>query len=395
VSGFQLPSVENIQRAKEILEKNPVIDGHNDFVMGLRDLLHNDLRRFNFDSNLTSDPLWADYWANHVDLPRIREGRLGGQFWAAFIGCRSQFKDAVQLTLEQIDVIKRLIDANPDHMQYVTTAAGIEDAFANGKVASLIGLESGHGLGSNLGILRMVYELGVRYVTLTHSCNTPWADSTTAETGSEIARNHGLSTFGQEVVAEMNRLGMLVDLSHVSAETMQDALDVSIAPVIFSHSSARALCSYPRNVPDEILRQVTLNRGIVMANFYNFFLNCDKENCKYDDCPANVYDVVAHINHIRKVAGVDHVGIGADFCGVELTPEGAEDVSKYPVLFAALLESDDVEWTEEDLAKLASKNLIRVFKEVEAIRDELKQEPPFQDWIPQEDFNPAETYCTS
>lgn len=132
-----------------------------------------------------------------------------------------------------------------------------------------------------------------------------------------------------------------------------------------------------------------------MANFYNFFLNCDKENCGYDDCPANVYDVVAHINHIRKVAGVDHVGIGADFCGVELTPEGAEDVSKYPVLFAALLESDDVEWTEEDLAKLASKNLIRVFKEVEAIRDELKQEPPFQDWIPQEDFNPAETYCTS
>lgn len=395
VSAIQLPSDESIQRAKEILDKNPVIDGHNDFPMWLRILKQNDLREVDFDSDLTSNPDWAGSYANHVDLPRIREGRLGGQFWSAFIGCSSQFKDAVQLTLEQIDVIKRLVEANPDQMEFVTTAAGIEEAFANGKVASLIGLESGHGLGSNLGILRMVYELGVRYVTLTHSCNTPWADSTTAETGSEVARSHGLSSFGLEVVAEMNRLGMLVDLSHVSAETMKDALDFSIAPIIFSHSSARALCSYPRNVPDDILRQVTQNGGIVMVNFYNFFINCDNEDCGYDNCPANVYDVAAHINHIRKVAGVDHVGIGADFCGVELTPEGAEDVSKYPVLFAALLESEEMEWTEEDLAKLASKNLIRVFKGVEAIRDELAQVPPFQDWIPQGDVFPEEETCST
>jgi len=395
VSGIQLPSDESIQRAKEILDKNPVIDGHNDFPMWLRILKQNDLRGVDFDSDLTSNPDWAGSYANHVDLPRIREGRLGGQFWSAFIGCSSQFKDAVQLTLEQIDVIKRLVEANPDQMEFVTTAAGIEEAFANGKVASLIGLESGHGLGSNLGILRMVYELGVRYVTLTHSCNTPWADSTTTETGSEVARSHGLSSFGLEVVAEMNRLGMLVDLSHVSAETMKDALDFSIAPIIFSHSSARALCSYPRNVPDDILRQVTQNGGIVMVNFYNFFINCDNEDCGYDNCPANVYDVAAHINHIRKVAGVDHVGIGADFCGVELTPEGVEDVSKYPVLFAALLESEEMEWTEEDLAKLASKNLIRVFKGVEAIRDELAQVPPFQDWIPQVDIFPEEKTCST
>jgi len=395
VSGTQLPSDESIQRAKEILDKNPVIDGHNDFPMWLRILKQNDLRGVDFDSDLTSNPDWAGSYANHADLPRIREGRLGGQFWSAFIGCSSQFKDAVQLTLEQIDVIKRLVEANPDQMEFVTTAAGIEEAFANGKVASLIGLESGHGLGSNLGILRMVYELGVRYVTLTHSCNTPWADSTTTETGSEVARSHGLSSFGLEVVAEMNRLGMLVDLSHVSAETMKDALDFSIAPIIFSHSSARAICSYPRNVPDDILRQVTQNGGIVMVNFYNFFINCDNEDCGYDNCPANVYDVAAHINHIRKVAGVDHVGIGADFCGVELTPEGVEDVSKYPVLFAALLESEEMEWTEEDLAKLASKNLIRVFKGVEAIRDELAQVPPFQDWIPQGDILPEEKTCST
>lgn len=231
----------------------------------------------------------------------------------------------------------------------------------------------------------MIYILTLRYLR---------ADSTTAESGSEPVRNHGLSDFGQDVITEMNRLGILVDLSHVSAETMQDALDVSVAPVIFSHSSARAVCSHPRNVPDDILKQVTENGGIVMVNFYNYFLNCDKvDKCSsWNNCQADVYDVVEHINHIRQVAGVDHVGIGADFCGVELTPDGADDVSKYPVLFAALLEDG---WTPEELGKLASRNLIRVFKQVEQVRDELKIMEPFQNWIPQEDVFEEEKTCRS
>ena len=287
--------------------------------MILRYLYQNNLQDFNFNSDLNTNPLWTNMSFNRIDLPRMKEGRQGGQFWSAYISCRSQYKDATHVALEQIDVIKRLIEMNSNEMAFVTDAQGIEEAFETQKIASLIGLESGHGLDSDLSILRMFYELGVRYVTLTHNCNNPWADSAPSEDGTEPIRNEGLSRFGTEMVLEMNRLGMLVDISHVSQNTMQDVLDTSVAPIIFSHSGVRALCSTPKNVPDQILAQLPQNGGLIMLNFYNWFLNCDRPNCiGFEDCPATAYDVVAHIEHARHLAGVDHVGIGSDFCGIEL-----------------------------------------------------------------------------
>ncbi|XP_059082896.1 dipeptidase 1-like [Tigriopus californicus] len=383
---FAMPSEANIAKAKAILDKTPIIDGHNDFIMGTRSLIQNDFTNFDFNSDLTQVEPWASYVYNHVDLPRIRDGRLGGQFWSSYVSCRSAHKDAVQLFMEQNDAIKRLVALNSDHMEFVTTAAGVEAAMANGKVASMIGVESGHAINSNLGILRMLYEVGTRYMTLTHTCNTPWADAAQAESGSQPVRSDGLSPFGVEVILEMNRLGMFVDVSHVSSAVMSDALDVSRAPIIFSHSSARAVNNVVRNVPDSILERMPDNGGVVMVNFYSCFIK--------DDCDATLDDVVDHVNHVRNVAGVDHVGIGSDFCGIDEVPLGLEDVSKYPILFAALLESD-VEWTDEDLGKLANGNLLRAMKEMETVRDSLSGEAPHQGWISSEDFEPDETSCMS
>jgi len=240
-------------------------------------------------------------------------------------------------------------------------------------------VESGHAIGSSLPILRSLYSLGARYMTLTHGCNTPWADASQVEEGSLEARNDGLSEFGEQIVLEMNRLGMLVDLSHVSADTMRQAIRVSKAPVIFSHSSSRAVSAHARNVPDDVLTMVKANRGIVMVNFYACFLvdDCDSNN-------ATVKDIVKHINHIRKIAGVDSVGIGGDFNGVETPPVDISDVSHYPEVFEALIEDGEVEWTDEDLGKLASGNIIRVFKEVEIVRDELAEmdSQPDNSWLP-------------
>lgn len=391
ISSTEYPpnlTLTSYERAIQILEVSPVIDGHNDFPMAVRDLFKNNLTFLDFDSYLSESEPFQSYSMDHTDLKRLKAGHVGGQFWSAYVGCSSQYKDAVQIFLEQIDIIKRLVANYPNDMQMVVTAQGIEDAFAAKKIASLIGVESGHAIGSSLAVLRMLYELGARYMTLTHSCNTPWADSSVSENDVPPDSN-GLSEFGKLVVKEMNRLGMLVDLSHVSKSTMEQAIEVSRAPVIFSHSSARTVNNNSRNVPDEVLTKLAVNRGIIMVNFYSCFLipNCAEKN-------ATVQDVVAHINHIRKIAGVDYIGLGGDYNGITAPPEGLEDVSKYPELFAALLDDPDVDWTAEDLEKLASRNLIRVFKEVEGVRDALKYEVPYQEWIPRADLK-NNTNCNS
>lgn len=384
------PPANAYEAALQILSEAPIIDGHNDFPLTIRELFKNDLTDLEFDSDLSATQRFAGYASDHTDLPRLRKGHVGGQFWSAYMGCSTQNKDATQLFMEQIDVIKRLVSKYSDEMSLVTTAQGIEDAFSSKKIASLIGVESGHAISSSLGVLRLFYETGVRYMTLTHSCNTPWADSSESEADGDLEpRNGGLSEFGKTVVKEMNRLGMLVDLSHVSNDTMKDALQTSRAPVIFSHSSARAVYNHSRNVPDDVLKLVKMNRGVVMVNFYDCFLvpNCGENN-------ATVQDVIAHINHIREVAGVDHVGIGADYNGVTKTPVGLEDVSKYPNLFAALLEDSNIQWTPEELKKLASGNLIRVFKEAEQVREALKGELPHTTFIPVSDLG-QDTACMS
>jgi len=296
-------------------------------------------------------------------MPRLREGRVGAQFWAAYVPCGSQYLDAVKQTLEQIDLIKRMVDRYSNYLRLATDAKGIETSHDDGRTASLLGVEGGHSLGNSLSILRIYYDLGIRYLTLTHTCNTPWADGSVAEAEAHQKNqihNKGLSPFGQLVIKEMNRLGVIVDLSHTSTSTMHHALDVSRAPVIFSHSSARALCNITRNVPDDVLKRLVTNGGMVMVSFFSYFVTCNKT--------TTIPDVVAHINHIRKVAGVDHIGIGAGYDGINATPKGLEDVSKYPNLFAELLQ--DPTWSEEDLKKLAGLNFLRVFKQVEKVRDE-------------------------
>ncbi|XP_067005997.1 dipeptidase 1 [Anabrus simplex] len=369
-------AIHNHVSAKEILRSVPLIDGHNDLPHNLRTLLSDQLSKFNFSANLTTDPIF-NCSSCFTDLPRLRAGQIGAQFWVAYADCKSQYKDAVEQTLEQIDVIKRLIKMYPNDLQYVDSAEGIWKAFNESKIASLIAVEGGHSIDSRLGVLRLMYELGVRYLTLTHSCNTPWAQGSPAEDEED---NVGLSEFGKVVVKEMNRLGMMVDLSHVSAATMRDALNISVAPVIFSHSSARAICDHHRNVPDDVLEMVKKNDGIVMVNFFSEFVFCNGTERN-----ASVYDVIEHINHIRNVAGVDHIGIGADYDGVSKMPEGLEDVSKYPMLFD-LLEEREPNWTREDLRKLAGLNFIRVFKAVEKVRDDLKHLKPYEDLIPVTDL---------
>ncbi|XP_064398418.1 dipeptidase 1-like [Halichondria panicea] len=341
-----------LARANALLTTNPVIDGHNDLSYELRHHFKNQLNKVNLRLNSSVN---GSTW--QTDIPRLKAGKLGAQFWSSYMPCATQYKDATRTFIDQIDVIKLFVRNYSDTFMFATSVDDIQTAYDKGLIASLVGVEGGHAIDSSLSTLRQLYSLGARYLTLTHSCNNPWAHSSV-----DVNATEGLSDFGKAVVLEMNRLGMLVDISHVNVPTMQDAIATSTAPVIFSHSSARALCDNPRNVPDDILVKLKTNNGIVMVNFFAQFINCTSPE------DASLEDVADHIDHIKMIAGVDHIGIGSDFDGIPMTPKGLEDVSKYPYLFAELIRRG---YTDDEIKKIARKNLIRVLQDVEKVRDNL------------------------
>jgi membrane dipeptidase len=374
-------------RARALHRSVPLIDGHNDYPWALREKSP--------ERNLQVLDIARPQPSIMTDIARLRAGGVGGQFWSVYVPSSMQGKEAVRVTLEQIDVVRRMVARYPETLVLTRTADEVERAFQAGRIASLIGMEGGHSIDSSLAALRMMHALGAGYMTLTHSANVPWADSAT-----DTPVHGGLSAFGEEVVREMNRLGMLVDLSHVSPDTMADAIRVSRAPVIFSHSSARAICDHPRNVPDDILKQVAANGGIVMVTFVPGFIAPEAGRQypqlaaltkKYAGDPeglrkaraefrkttpepkATLAMVADHIDHIRKVAGIDHIGLGGDFDGIDSVVEGLEDVSKYPDLTAELLRRG---YSDEDLRKILGKNILRVMRKAEGVARTLASTPP-------------------
>uniref|UniRef100_A0A3Q2ULP0 Dipeptidase n=1 Tax=Fundulus heteroclitus TaxID=8078 RepID=A0A3Q2ULP0_FUNHE len=369
--ALALTDDQYLTRAKTLMAETPVIDGHNDLPWQLRKNFNNQLNKVDLNTLDTT----------HTNIPKIKEGHLGAQFWSAYVPCETQYKDAVRQTLEQIDVVHRMCWKYPETFHYATSSQDIEEAFRLKKVASLIGVEGGHSIDSSLGTLRTMYYLGARYLTLTHSCNTPWADNWLVDTGSELPENGGLSAFGKQLIVEMNRLGMLIDLAHVPVEVMHQVLNMSKAPVIFSHSSAYAICKHKRNVPDDVLAKVNQTEGIVMVNFYNDYVTCSKT--------ATLSDVADHFDHIKKMGGAGIIGFGGDYDGVTRLPEGLENVSKYPHLVAELLRRG---WTDEEVEAALAKNLLRVMKKVEEVRDSLASTLPDDLPIPYDDVkNPCRT----
>jgi membrane dipeptidase len=370
------------ERIRRLLAAAPVVDGHNDLPWRLR-------RRAEA-AGLTAasapDDIDRDMSPEgfHTDLPRLRAGGVGAQFWSVYVPCEVPGHEAVTTTLEQIDLVHRLVARHPSDLAIATTADEVEKARGEGRIASLLGAEGGHCIADSLGALRALHRLGVRYLTLTHNQNTAWADAATDE-----PTHGGLTGFGREVVTEMNRLGMLVDLSHVAPSTMHAALDVSAAPAFFSHSSARARCDHPRNVPDDVLRRVAETAGVVMVTFVPGFLT---EECRawmaeavaaeagmipgvadeareawlreHPRPPCGIGDVADHVEHVRDVAGVDCVGLGGDFDGVGSLPDGLDDVTGYPALLAELARRG---WSDADLGKLTWHNAMRVLRATEAV----------------------------
>jgi membrane dipeptidase len=366
----------------------PLTDGHNDLPWQYREKVK---RKFSeLDVSKPQPQLMTD-------IARLRQGGVGAQFWSVYVPTDFEGADAVAATLEQVDVVYELARLHPETFEVALTADDVERIFASGKIASMIGMEGGHSIDGSLATLRMFHRLGARYMTLTHSRNTPWADSATDDPLLD-----GLSEFGREVVREMNWLGMLVDLSHVSPSTMHDALDVAAAPVIFSHSSARALCDHRRNVPDDVLKRLPANGGVVMVTFVPSFVSPqvkahderrDDERKRLRGLPgatedgvsqalrawdranpaprATLAQVADHIDHIRKVAGIDHIGLGSDFDGITSVPEGLEDVSEYPNLTRELLARG---YGDEDLRKILGRNLLRVMRAAEETSARLHKE---------------------
>ena len=365
--------------ARALLGRSPLVDGHNDLAWELREAGAQDL-----DSTDLAVPLGF----THTDLPRLASGGVGAQFWSVYVPVSLAGEAAVATTLEQIDFVHRMIGRYPERLELALTAADVERIFAAGKIASLLGAEGGHSIASSPGVLRMLYRLGVRYLTLTHNANVPWADSATDKPAAG-----GLTDFGRQVVAEMQRLGMLVDLSHTAPGTMRDVFDTARGPVIYSHSSARALCDHPRNVPDDMLARLAAGNGVCMVTFVPAFVSQEcrdweaglaaemrqrgldpdsptsrasarQEHARRNPAPrATLAQVADHIEHVREVAGVEHVGIGGDFDGTDDLPDGLTDVSCYPALFAELLARG---WSEPDCVALAGGNILRVLREAEA-----------------------------
>ena len=374
-------------RAKRLLRTTPLIDGHNDLPWAIRERKEapRDVAAYDLRTRTSG----------HTDLARLAQGQVGAQFWSIYIPGEIKDSGYARVQLEEFDLARRIIARYPERLALALTANDIERNFKRGRVASLLGMEGGHAIENSLGALRSYYDLGARYMTLTHNVTLDWADAAL-----DSVRNNGLSEFGREVVREMNRLGMLVDLSHVSPASMSDALDVTEAPVIFSHSSARALTEHGRNVPDSILKRLPKNGGLVMVTFVPAFVSPEvaaweaqaqeqstaikqavsdtaEQTRRFEEWKATharpsatLKQVADHIEHVRKMAGPNHVGIGSDFDGIDTTPEGLEDVSKFPELFAELVRRG---WTDSDLKKLAGQNLLRALRGAEGAAARLQK----------------------
>ena len=375
VSGVAAQTGAVLSHARRILKTSPLVDGHNDLAIVIREdaKAPGDVAAYDLRKHTTGD----------TDLERLRQGQVGAQFWSVYIPGEIKDSGYAKVQLEQIDIARRVIERYPEALRLATTAAEVTAAFRAGKIGSLLGMEGGHAIENSLGALRAYYRLGVRYMTLTHNVTLDWADA-----AMDAPRHNGLTPFGKEVVREMNRLGMIVDISHVTPKVMNDVLDIAESPVMFSHSSAKALTDHPRNVPDDVLRRLAKNGGVVMVTFIPAFVSqavadwdlqvrgltkgnpslSDVERIKNEYAMthprpvATLKDVADHIEHVRKTAGISHVGIGSDFYGSPDMPKGLEDVSRFPYLIAELIKRG---WTDPDLAKLTGGNILRVLRQAE------------------------------